>query len=536
MSRYLALSIVGALACGDDGGSGGGSGGGGRATDDTTATDDGAATTLPESTTAADLDSSTDAGTSDSTSGADSSTADGSEESSSGDAAIEVSVTTYPHQPMVVDVSLTAEDWSATVVSQADPGVRATITAAADGETQLRVRGLMPDTLHTLTWSVEGDQGQFDVQTELPLPGFVPSFPVQGDATGLGGYLLFDLLSVSRMPPASVFAVDQAGITRWHLGEVAEVVGAATVYAAAQLRPDGSVLFNRNESIYIVDELGDEVLVLDPRMVGVQGMHHDVVELDNGNFLTLAFTFRDIEYPDLGVVRVAGDLIIEVTPDGDVVWEWDAFDHLDPQRRRPGFEGMIVDRETGEGAHDWTHSNGIVYEPATDSVLLSIRHQDWLVRIDRQTGAVLWRFGDGGDFTLADGTWPYHQHSPQWQADDTLLLYDNGIANPNVDDALEASRAVRYVVDQDAMVVTQVWEDAADDFMAPIAGDADRLADGTILVTDSSIDFGVGASYARIRKVDEARPADPQWSLTSAVGTFVYRCVVAPRLPGELPD
>jgi hypothetical protein len=31
-----------------------------------------------------------------------------------------------------------------------------------------------------------------------------------------------------------------------------------------------------------------------------------------------------------------------------------------------------------------------------------------------------------GDFTLESGTWFFHQHSPEWQPDGSLLPYDNG--------------------------------------------------------------------------------------------------------------
>ena len=42
--------------------------------------------------------------------------------------------------------------------------------------------------------------------------------------------------------------------------------------------------------------------------------------------------------------------------------------------------------------------------PSSLRVVLSLRHQDWIIRIDRATGEVLWRLGDGGDFTLGLGS------------------------------------------------------------------------------------------------------------------------------------
>ena len=46
------------------------------------------------------------------------------------------------------------------------------------------------------------------------------------------------------------------------------------------------------------------------------------------------------------------------------------------------------------GLPDWTHSNAIVYNPADGNLMLSIRHQSWIVGIDYRDGAgagdVLW--------------------------------------------------------------------------------------------------------------------------------------------------
>jgi arylsulfate sulfotransferase len=88
---------------------------------------------------------------------------------------------------------------------------------------------------------------------------------------------------------------------------------------------------------------------------------------------------------------------------------------------------------------DWTHSNAIVYSPDDGNLLLSIRHQNWIVKIDYRdghgAGDVLWRLGQGGDFTLQGGTdptdWFYAQHAPSFTSPNTagvfsLVLFDNG--------------------------------------------------------------------------------------------------------------
>lgn len=485
-----------------------------------------------------------DGSSTDSTTGATQTSTDAEESSSSGPPPpleVDVQVYTYPNQPMVVDLAFSAPDLAVTVEHTTDPGARFGATAGDPGQTWVRVRGLAPDAMHELTWSAEapsGSMGSGDVvvQTEPPLPGWLPGFTIEGMGRGYGGYVMFDLLALTPDAPASLFVLDTDGVTRWHIGRSDGVIGPPSVFAGAKLRADGTLLYLRDYSLFVIDEMGVEQVAISSADLALPGLHHDVIELDSGNFLALSYTFRDIDYPDIGTAHVAGDLIVEITPDGEIVWEWDSFDHLDPQRRREGFDEVILDPETLENAHDWTHGNGIVYDAATDTVLFSMRHQDWLVQIDRATGDVLWRFGQEGDFSLPSGMWPFHQHSPQWQADGSFLLYDNGLGNPDLPFPMETSRATRWSIDTGAMAATLEWEDAAEDFMSIIAGDADRLPDGSVLVTDSAIDLHLGpqAIHARVREVDEDS-AEVQWSFTTALGNFIYRCIPTERLPGELP-
>ncbi|MCA9706542.1 MAG: aryl-sulfate sulfotransferase, partial [Myxococcales bacterium] len=423
---------------------------------------------------------------------------------------VEVGIYTYPNQPMVVDLSFSAPDLTVTVEHETDTGMRSGPIPGAPDQTWVRLRGLAPEAGHIVHWSVVDDEGRTDegdllITTEAALPGFLPSFTIEGSGAGYGGYVMFDLLGLTARAPASLFVVDTQGITRWHLGRTDQVIGPPAVFAGAKRRDDGTLLYLRDYSIYVIDEMGTELVALTSQDLGLAGLHHDVIELPSGNFLSLSFTFRDIDYPDLGLTHVAGDLLVEITPEGDIVWEWDSFDHLDPLRRRDGFGDPILDPDTLTVANDWTHGNGLVHDPAADTLLYSMRHQDWVILIDRATGDVLWRLGEEGDFTLDAGTWQYHQHSPQWQDDGTLLLYDNGLGNPGLPDRMETSRAVRYAIDPGTMTATQVWEDAAEDFVSPIAGDADRLPDGSILVTDSAIglDLGLDTAYARVREIDE---------------------------------
>ena len=65
---------------------------------------------------------------------------------------------------------------------------------------------------------------------------------------------------------------------------------------------------------------------------------------------------------------------------------------------------------------DWTHTNAILYSPNDGNLIVSIRHQHWLVKIDYNngtgTGNILWHLGYQGDFTLVAGTAPPTAFTP----------------------------------------------------------------------------------------------------------------------------
>jgi arylsulfate sulfotransferase len=160
----------------------------------------------------------------------------------------------------------------------------------------------------------------------------------------------------------------------------------------------------------------------------LQQFHHDVTPLPNGHWLVLSNIIRPFTdlpgYP--GVTNVLGDVVIDLDENLQPVWVWNEFDHFDVNRHPMQFP-------------DWTHTNAIVYSSSDGNIFVSMRHQNWVVKIDYRDGAgtgdVLWRLGQGGDFTLQGGVdptdWQYAQHypslfSPNSSGNFKLGVMDNG--------------------------------------------------------------------------------------------------------------
>ena len=255
-------------------------------------------------------------------------------------------------------------------------------------------------------------------------------------------------------------------------------------------------------------------------LVDTDSLHHDVVELPSGNLAALGSEVRSFDdYPtsdeDPDAPRetqdVVGDVIVEFAPDGTVVAQWPLLDAVDPYRISYDSLGTgfwedtyrALGHPTGEAA-DWAHANALAHDPADDTFVVSLRHQDAQVKVDR-TGAARWILGPHGGWTepwrdrllepQGDLEWPYHGHGVEVTPAGTILLFDNGNnrALP-FDERMPAedsySRAVEFAVDEQALTVRQAWAYPApggQPFYSSFLSDADWLPEtGNVLITDGA--------------------------------------------------
>ena len=282
----------------------------------------------------------------------------------------------------------------------------------------------LTDTDHTFT-SGNVDPTQNPVITITTSPGTTPQSGVE----------LLQLASGSARPTIT----DLAGNVLWTYAGVPN----GTVPNPVKLLPNGHFLMNFSEGtidglnsvIQEVDLTGAVIWKMTAAdlnaalavatcagcNITVVGTHHDFVLLPNGHLIVLAATQRDI-----AGTTVTGDTIIDLDQDHNPVWLWNAFDHLDVNRQPMAFP-------------DWTHTNAIIYSADDGNLIVSTRHQNWLVKVDYAngvgTGDILWKLGYQGDFTLVGGTdptdWFYAQHGPSFATPNTtgqfsLVLFDNG--------------------------------------------------------------------------------------------------------------
>jgi hypothetical protein len=215
--------------------------------------------------------------------------------------------------------------------------------------------------------------------------------------------------------------------------------------------------------------------------VEAETFHHGVNLGPNGNLLLLSMEIREYDDwpgsatdPDAprGRAKIVGDIVMEVRPDGGKVNEWRLLDMLDPYRITYGSHSNYWVQRGFPGTNDWCHANGTAYDSSDDSILVSLRTQDCIIKFDRKSGALKWILGAHGNWNppwsdkllapIGTLAWNFHQHDCSITPSGTILCFDNGNHRalpfePAVSPEENFSRAVEFAVDAASGTVTQVW-------------------------------------------------------------------------------
>jgi hypothetical protein len=329
-----------------------------------------------------------------------------------------------------------------------------------------------------------------------------------------------------------------------------------------KLLPNGNMIFSITRSVTAgtilreVDLAGRTIREMDTGVLAqkmqqagftfvLTGFHHDVLPLDNGHLIVLGNFFKGFTdlpgYP--GATQVLGDGLVDLDPDWNPVWAWSAFDHLDVNRHLSGLP-------------DWTHGNAVIFSAGDGNLLLSMRHQSWVIKIDynngQGTGNVLWKLGYQGDFALRQGDdpslWFSYQHFPslihQNGSQTNLVLWDNGDArvldtsgtlcsNPGTPHLCD-SRAQVFQLDESAKVADLTWQ-ALPGYLSVWGGSVNQLPNGNIeFDMNAPGSFPTPSVASEVQEVTQADTPQVVWKMDiGPVPLYAYRAYRVPSLyPG----
>ena len=300
------------------------------------------------------------------------------------------------------------------------------------------------------------------------------------------------LLTTSPNVP-NLLATDLEGNVVWYYDTMRSGLAAVT---PVRLEPGGTALLfgsDGNRPAYDVlrevDLAGDPVRETNVGAVNTQlavrglesiySFHHEALRLPNGDTAVLGTTEQIVNGHDM-----VGDMLIVLDADFQVAWTWDAFDHLDPARRATLGEICGYPACPNYQAEDWLHSNSIGWSPADGDLTLSMRHQDWVIKIDYRSGAgdghVVWRLGQGGDFNITS-TDPYpwfsHQHDAHYIDPTTMILFDDGNTRCQGSASPCDSRGQVFSLDEQRHVATPLLNADLGNY-STFLGSAERLPNG----------------------------------------------------------
>lgn len=271
-------------------------------------------------------------------------------------------------------------------------------------------------------------------------------------------------------------------------------------------------------------------------------VHHDIVELANGNLLCVSNSANMIPSgtrEDVAIILDRKSAEVIKTYDFRRILDEtrDPYHHFHPDI----LNALVV---------DWMHMNAAIPYDEGNSIIVSSPTQSMVVCINKDTRQIQWILGphegyEGSSAYLQDYlltpvgesfSWQWCQHHPMLLPDQDgdagtldILLLDNGqsrsFSQQNAVDATQNySRAVQYRIDPRSMTVRQIWEYGKDrgvSCYATFLGDANyEPVTGNCLITfggqlsidgvrtDEIVNGVMGSVVTRSRVVEVSRSGE----------------------------
>lgn len=397
-------------------------------------------------------------------------------------------VNPYGNSPLTALIIFQTKDLTAptVVIHGKDENTTYTKKFTPSKEHILPIYGLYANTDNTIELTVNNETKTLTITTD-PLPDdFILPTSVTANKQLLGN----DLYFVTPSSSGYTAAYDVNGDVRWYLTDM--------YLWDIQTLNNGNLLLSTNRLInppyyttglMEMDFMGK--VYFEYSLPG--GYHHDVFEMENGNFLIASNDFAS------GTVE---DYIVEMDRDtGEIVKTFDLKD--------------ILNMEDGKNEnwieYDWFHNNAVWYDKATNSITLSGRHQDAVINIDYNSGELNWIVGDPTNWSeeyqkyfftpIGDNfEWQWSQHASMILPNGDLFVFDNGnnrskIEEEYIDAVNNYSRGVIYHLDTVNHTISQVWEygkNRGSDFYSPYISDVDYLSENHYLIHSGGISYQDG--------------------------------------------
>ena len=321
------------------------------------------------------------------------------------------------------------------------------------------------------------------------------------DTTLMKEGLTFATPGVIVNPGSFAFAFDKNGDIRWVLTD--PIMGKMS---PLHVLDNGTLILGSEEhdpkytvayhSLYEIDLLGK----IYHKIQAEDDIQHDIVKLSNGNYLALV---------NITGKETIADAVVELTPNNEVIDRFDIDDILGLKNERipRTFEHYLYKDNYKREKMDAMHLNSLNYDAEDDSIIMTARFYNFLLKVDRKTKEIKWILADPKNAWLNDKTrakllkpktadfdYIYGAHAAKAHGNGHFTVLDNGTYRDIYDKGANApidsynpqnswSRGVEFFIDEQNMTVETVWQyKRGPELYNHYLGDVDKYGEGHYLM------------------------------------------------------
>ena len=268
-------------------------------------------------------------------------------------------------------------------------------------------------------------------------------------------------------------------------------------------------------------ELNGEIIFDTP----IDGLHHDFIKTSTETYFGLFKIFATLPSPPEcagceDMILWRGDKVIEFDQDGNTIWEWNMFDHIPIEEYNP------YDASHWNGTYlDWSHTNSVHYDELENTIYLSIRNISRIIKIDYESGEIIWSMGDQNfmlDPDFPDEINNSRQHNAIKIENGNILFFDNGAHK-----SPQYSRCVEVEINEETPSAVVVWEYVLPNYMFTSSNaECDRLENGHTLISTGS-----SGNLLEINENDEI-----VWHVNVKLNSALVKIMRNERIPNLYPS